>query len=177
MFLGMAHDRGLSDGEQRVLLVHPHWKVLVGPFLLAVVVVAALLVAEIVIPPSRAADLIRLVIAVAAVLVIMLWLMVPLLRWRTTVYELTTRRLSMRIGIIARRGRDIPLARITNVSFSKSLLDRMLGCGRLVVESAGMHGEEVLTDIPHVERVQAILFQLVEDERNRVSTDERRRLD
>ncbi|MGD0556030.1 MAG: PH domain-containing protein [Streptosporangiaceae bacterium] len=84
----------------------------------------------------------------------------------------------MRTGIIARRGRDIPLARITDVSFAKSLLDRMLGCGRLVVESAGMHGEEVLNDIPRVERAQAILFQLVEEERNRVSsTDERRRLD
>jgi uncharacterized membrane protein YdbT with pleckstrin-like domain len=177
MFLGMAQGRGLADGEQQVLIVHPHWKVLVGPFLLTIVVIAALLVAELVIPPSREANLIRLGIAVAAVLVVMLWLMVPLLRWRTTVYELTTRRLSMRAGIIARRGRDIPLSRITDVSFSKSLLDRMLGCGRLVVESAGMHGEEVLTDIPRVERVQAILFQLVEDERNRVSTDERRRLD
>jgi uncharacterized membrane protein YdbT with pleckstrin-like domain len=178
MFLGMAQGRGYAEGEQPVLVLHPHWKVLVGPVLLTIVVVAALLVGEVLVPSSREAAVIRVAIAAAAVLVIMLWLMVPLLRWRTTVYELTTRRLSMRTGIIARRGRDIPLARITDVSFAKSLLDRMLGCGRLVVESAGMHGEEVLNDIPRVERAQAIRFQLVEEERNRVSsTDERRRLD
>ena len=41
----------------------------------------------------------------------------------------------------------------------------MLGCGRLVIESAGEHGELVLTEIPQVERVSSLLFQLVEDER------------
>jgi uncharacterized membrane protein YdbT with pleckstrin-like domain len=173
----MASDPGLADGERPVLVLHPHWKVLVGPILLAVVVVAALLVVEVIIPAGHAAGLERLAVGVVAILVLMLWLMVPLLRWRTTVYELTTRRLQMRAGVIARRGRDIPLTRITDVSFSKSLSDRLLGAGRLVVESAGEHGEVVLTDIPDVERVQSILFQLVEDERNRAGTEERRRLD
>jgi uncharacterized membrane protein YdbT with pleckstrin-like domain len=97
----------------------------------------------------------------------MLWLMVPVLRWRTTTYELTTRRLRMRSGIVARQGRDIPLARINDVSFEKGLLDRLLGSGRLVVESAGEHGQLVLTDIPGVEYVQATLFRLTEDEQQR----------
>jgi hypothetical protein len=43
----------------------------------------------------------------------------------------------------------------------------MLGSGTLLVESAGEHGELELTAIPHVERVSATLFQLVEDERQR----------
>ena len=46
-------------------------------------------------------------------------------------------------------------------------LDRLLGCGTLVVESAGEHGELTLNEIPHVERVSSLLFQLVEDERLR----------
>lgn len=173
----MVYDRGLSGGEQPVLVLHPHWKVLVGPILLAIVVVAGLLVVEVIIPAGREAGVERLAVAIAAVLVIMLWLMIPLLRWRTTVYELTTRRLRMRAGIVARQGRDIPLTRITDVSFTKSLSDRLLGAGRLVVESAGEHGEVLLRDIPDVERVQSILFQLVEDERNRAGTEERKRLD
>ena len=49
------------------------------------------------------------------------------------------------------------------MSFEKGLLDRLLGSGRLVVESAGEHGQIVLTDIPQVVRVQAILFELVEE--------------
>jgi hypothetical protein len=35
------------------------------------------------------------------------------------------------------------------------------------VESAGEHGTLTLTEIPHVERVSATLFQLVEEERQR----------
>ena len=60
---------------------------------------------------------------------------------------------------------DIPLSRVTDVSFRKGVLDRLLGSGTLVVESAGEHGELALTEIPHVERVSALLFQLVENER------------
>jgi uncharacterized membrane protein YdbT with pleckstrin-like domain len=171
------YDSGLAGGEDPVLVLHPHWKVLVGPILLAIVVVAALLVVEVIIPAGHDAAVERLVVAVVAIGVLMLWLMVPILRWRTTVYELTSRRMRMRSGIVARQGRDIPLSRVTDVSFSKSLSDRMLGAGRLVVESAGEHGQVVLRDIPDVERVQAILFQLVEDERNRVGSKDRRQLD
>jgi Bacterial PH domain len=59
------------------------------------------------------------------------------------------------------------------VSFEKGILDRLLGAGRLVVESAGEHGQIVLTDIPHVEYVQATLFRLVEDEQRRLERDQR----
>jgi uncharacterized membrane protein YdbT with pleckstrin-like domain len=104
------------------------------------------------------------VVAVIALLALMLWLIAPVLRWRTTTYELTTRRLRTRFGILTRRGRDIPMTRISDVSFEQGLLDRLLGSGRLVVESAGEHGQIVLRDIPHVEEVQATLYQLLQDE-------------
>ena len=165
----MARELSLIDDEQRVLLLHPHWKVLIRPVLLAVLVLAAALVIEAVI--SAAAE--RLVVAAVAVLVLMVWLMIPVLRWRLTTYELTTRRLRLRDGIVTRRGRDIPLIRITDVSFEKGPLDRLLGCGRLVVESAGEHGQIVLRDIPHVEYVQSTLFKLVEDEQRRLDRDQR----
>jgi membrane protein YdbS with pleckstrin-like domain len=103
----------------------------------------------------------------------MVWLMIPVLRWRLTTYELTTRRLQIRGGIVTRHGRDIPLIRITDVSFEQGPLDRLLGCGRLVVESAGEHGQIVLTEIPHVEQVQATLFRLVESEQRRLEREQR----
>ena len=96
----------------------------------------------------------------------------PLLVWKTTTYELTSGRLRVREGVVARRGRDIPLTRISDVSFTRSLLDRLVGAGRLVVESPGEHGQIVLADIPQVERVQAILFDLVEQEQ-RAAPDDR----
>src|SRR6202044_2706768 len=125
------------------------------------------------IPSGRAATAERLVVAVVAILALMLWLMVPVLRWRTTTYELTTRRLRMRDGIVTRHGRDIPLARINDISFEKGPLDRLLGSGRLVVESAGEHGQILLRDIPRAEFVQATLFRLVEEEQRRLERNER----
>jgi uncharacterized membrane protein YdbT with pleckstrin-like domain len=169
----MARDPSLTDDEQPVLHLHPHWKTLLPPLLLAVIVVAAALVVEAVIPSGRAAAAERLVVAAIAILALMLWLIVPVLRWRTTSYDLTTRRLRVRDGIVTRHGRDIPLARINDVSFQKGLLDRLLGSGRLVVESAGEHGQIVLRDIPRVEFVHATLFRLVEEEQRRLERGNR----
>ena len=121
----MTQDPSLTDDEHLVLRLHPHWKTLVRPLLVAVLVVAVALVAEVVIPSGSAAAVERLVVAAVAILALMLWLMVPVLRWRTTMYELTTRRLRMRDGIVTRHGRDIPLARINDVSFPKG---RSTGC-------------------------------------------------
>jgi uncharacterized membrane protein YdbT with pleckstrin-like domain len=169
----MKFDRSLAPGEEPVLFLHPHWKTLVRPIALTFVVVAALLAGELLIPTSKTVAIERLALAAVAIVLLMWWLMYPLLRWRTTVYELTTRRMRLRDGIITRNGRDIPLSRITDVSFRKGLLDRLLGCGTLVVESAGEHGELTLTEIPHVERVQSTLFQLVEEEQARPDRDDR----
>jgi uncharacterized membrane protein YdbT with pleckstrin-like domain len=169
----MGYDDSYADDEQPVLLLHPHWKTLVRPLFIAVVVVAAALVAIVVIPSGKEAAIERLAVGVVALLALMVWLMVPFLRWKTTSYGLTTRRLRMRTGIVTRHGRDIPLARINDVSFDKGLLDRLLGCGRLVVESAGEHGQIVLTEIPHVENVHTTLFRLVEDEQQRLERSQR----
>ena len=98
---------------------------------------------------------------------------VPFLRWKTTTYQLTTRRIQLRNGILTRSGRDFPLIRISDVSFSQGPVDRLLGTGRLVVESAGEHGQLILNDIPDVQEVQSTLFQLVEDEQRRLAREDR----
>lgn len=166
---GVSNDASLAPDEVPVITVHPHWKVLARPVSVAVAVVAATLVAEVMIPWGAMAPAGPLILAGVAIVLMMWWLTVPLLRWRTTIYELTTRRLRMRSGIIARFGKDIPLSRITDVSFEVGLLDRILGSGTIVVESPGEHGQVRLTEIPRVERLQATLFQLVEDERRRMT--------
>ena len=163
----------LADDEESVLLVHPHWKTIIRPMLILVITVAAALALLIVIPSGSAAAAERIAIGVVAIVVLLVWVLVPILRWRATTYELTTRRFWMREGIIARSGRDIPLTRINDVSFEHGPIDRLLGSGRLIVESAGEHGQLRLNEIPNVERVQATLSQLVEDEQQRLTGEER----
>ncbi|HEY2551054.1 MAG TPA: PH domain-containing protein [Streptosporangiaceae bacterium] len=168
----MAGDGSLSEGERLVLRLHPHWKTILGPILLLALIVAAALAVLILLPLHSDTAQVRLGIGLAALILALVFFGVPLLRWWTTSYELTNRRLRLREGILSRRGRDFPLIRISDVSFSHGLLDRILGCGRLVVESAGEHGQLVLNEIPQVERVQSTLFQLVEDEQARLAREE-----
>jgi uncharacterized membrane protein YdbT with pleckstrin-like domain len=168
----MATAAGLSEGEHLVLKLHQHWKTVLRPIFVLAATVLALLVLLLLVAPVRNAAAGRLGLGAVALVIVVLFVAVPLLRWRTTSYELTNRRLRLRAGILSRTGRDFPLTRISDVSFAQGLLDRLLGCGRLVVESPGEQGQLVLTEIPHVQDVQATLFQLVEDEQARLARDQ-----
>jgi uncharacterized membrane protein YdbT with pleckstrin-like domain len=89
----------------------------------------------------------------------------PWLVWRTTHYVFTDERVILRVGVFSRDGRDIPLGRINDVSFSHNLIGRMLGYGTLTIESAGERGQVPLTDLPGVEKTQSMLYELVEADR------------
>jgi len=165
----VAGTDSLADGENLVLRLHPHGKTMVRPSVVLLLILVAAIVVIVVLPSSAShSGVIRAAVGVAALLAALAWFGVPFLRWRTTTYEVTTRRLRLREGIVTRTGRDFPLNRISDVSFSQSVLDRMFGCGRLIVESPGEHGQLVLTEIPDVRQVQSVLFQLVGDEAARV---------
>jgi uncharacterized membrane protein YdbT with pleckstrin-like domain len=84
----------------------------------------------------------------------------PFLRWVTTHYVVTDRRLITRRGVVSRTGRDVPLARVSDISFSHNVFERMLGCGTLVVDSGGDGGQLVLADVPRVEHVQRRIHDL-----------------
>jgi uncharacterized membrane protein YdbT with pleckstrin-like domain len=167
----MATTSGLSEGEHVVLRLHPHWKTVLRPLLILAATVVGLLVLLLYVSAARDSGLARIALSVVALVIVIIWVAQPLLRWRTTSYELTDRRLRLRAGILTRTGRDFPLSKISDVSFSQGLLDRVLGCGRLVVESPGERGQLVLTEIPRVQHVQATLFQLVENEQDRLSRE------
>jgi uncharacterized membrane protein YdbT with pleckstrin-like domain len=100
--------------------------------------------------------------------VLLWWSLRPWLKWLTTRYVMTTRRVVTRTGVLSRNGRDVPLTRINDVSFSHSVVERMFGSGTLVIESAGERGQIMLSDVPHVEATQRELYGLVEDETQRL---------
>jgi uncharacterized membrane protein YdbT with pleckstrin-like domain len=168
----MANAVGLTEGEHLVLRLHQHWKTVLRPFLILAATVIALLALLLLVSAVRDSAPARIALAVVTLVVVLTWVALPLLRWRTTSYELTNRRLRLRTGIVSRTGRDFPLSKISDVSFQQGLLDRLLGCGRLIVESPGERGQLVLTEIPHVQDVQATLFQLVENEQDRLAREQ-----
>lgn len=156
-------DNMLVDTEQVVLHLHPHWKRLVGAVLFTVLVVVAAAVGV----AFLHWPIVRYVILGLAVVLLLIYPLRRLISWRTTHYVFTTHRILLRYGVISRSGRDIPLDRINDVSFQHNLFERMLGCGTLIIESAGENGQIVLKDIPRVERTQGVLYQLVEQDTDR----------
>jgi uncharacterized membrane protein YdbT with pleckstrin-like domain len=148
----------LSEGESVVLDLHPHWKVIVLPVLelLATLGLAGFLLAVV------DDDIGRYAVLGVAALLVLLFVLWPLLKWRTTHFVVTTERVVMRSGVLARSGRDIPLQRVNDVSFQHTFFERLLGCGTLVVESAGERGQVTLGDIPKVEKVQRTVYELVD---------------
>jgi uncharacterized membrane protein YdbT with pleckstrin-like domain len=141
-----------------VLDLHPHWKVMFLPFveLLALLALAGFLLAQ-----DFGTTTNWVIIGVGVLLLLGLFV-VPLLKWRTTHFVVTSERVVMRSGVLGRQGRDIPLARINDVSFHHTFFERLLGCGTLVVESAGERGQVTLTEIPRVEKVQRTVYDLVD---------------
>jgi uncharacterized membrane protein YdbT with pleckstrin-like domain len=95
------------------------------------------------------------------VLVLIVWkVLIPFLNWMTTTYTVTNRRLITRTGILTRRGHDIPLPRISTVSSERDVLDRILGCGTLLLSEAS-DSQVKLYDVPKVESVSLTIANLL----------------
>ena len=167
--------RLLNDGEQVVLSTRTHVKALAVP-VVVLLVVAGLAGFATSLPDGEHAGLWRLAIWVVALLVLLRLVVVPFLRWWTTTYTFTDRRLITRTGILSRSGHDVPMNRISDISYDKSLLDRVFGCGTLVVSDASETGRVELRDIPHVEEAQlAVSEALFADPRLALSDRRERR--
>ena len=65
-YLRMTVDPSLTQDEHLVLVLHPHWKTLIRPFAVAVLVIVVALVAEVLIPSGSAAAVGRLVVGAVA---------------------------------------------------------------------------------------------------------------
>jgi membrane protein YdbS with pleckstrin-like domain len=154
----------LSENEHVVVHSHPHFKMLILPFIALVITIGVGVWLAIIGQDAAAPWNMVSEIAVAVVaLVLVVWLFfVPFVRWRTTHFIVTTDRLIAREGVIKRTGIDIPLSRINSVQFEHGLTDRIFGCGTLIIESAS---DEPLRfdDIPSVERVHTVIYREVND--------------
>ena len=144
----------LNEGEHVVVATRQHPKILLLPVLVLVVTLAVAAFADRALGGDGASGIAAIVIWVVAGLVIVWWVLRPLILWFTTSYTFTNRRFIKRSGLIAKQGRTIPLNRISGVDFEIGVIDRIFGCGTLVVSDASEQGLVELKDIPRVEEVQ-----------------------
>lgn len=151
----------LARGEQIDLELRTHIKAIFFPLVIGVVAIVAALAGSIWFSNEGWSGWLTLALWILAVLVLCVFVLVPVLVWLTTVYVITNRRLITRRGIVNKSGRDIPLYRINDVSYEKSLLDRMFGCGTLIISDASEQAGVRLHDVPRVENVQVRLNELL----------------
>jgi uncharacterized membrane protein YdbT with pleckstrin-like domain len=140
----------LNEGEHVVVSTRTHPKALIGPVLVLLLLVVGIIVL------SRYTDstVVGAIVGAVSVGIVVWWVLRPFVDWLTTTYTFTNRRFIKRSGFIAKEGRTIPLNRISGVDFEIGVIDRIFGCGTLVVSDASTDGSVELSDIPDVEKVQ-----------------------
>lgn len=155
--------RLLNEGERVVFSTRTHVKALLVPALVVVVVVVVAALATAWIDN----DVARYLIWAVALVLLVVYAVWPFLSWLSATYTVTDRRLITRSGVLTRRGHDIPLNRISDVSYERGILDRMLGCGTLIISDASEQGRVELKDVPRVERLQLVMSEQLSQGANR----------
>jgi uncharacterized membrane protein YdbT with pleckstrin-like domain len=152
----------LNEGEDIVLDLHPHWVYFIksGLLLLLTLALGIWMLAN----RWEGASL---GIAGVLVLVSLGWAGLTYLEWVTTNFVITTDRLIYRHGVLSKHGIEIPLDRVNTVFFSQSIVERMVGSGDLVIESAGEMGRQNFSNVRKPSAVQNEIYKQMEANENR----------
>jgi uncharacterized membrane protein YdbT with pleckstrin-like domain len=154
----MAYPKRLLSSDEHVeTQFRPHWRAILGPILLLLIALAAAILGYVFTDGT-----LRIVVYSVAGLLIVGGATAPLTKWWFTSYVITNERLISRSGVFSRRGKEIPLEVINDVSFSQSFGERIFRSGDLVIESAGEHGQSRYSDVPDPEGLQAHIYRLRE---------------
>lgn len=149
----------LSKDEVVIFQMHEHVKKIlaniVGAFLVLVILgIALAFMPDSVLPWGQWTSA-----GIAAVLLIIIFV-IPFIKWRTTIYIITNRRVITRSGVFSKIGHDIPLSRISNVAYDFGLIDRIFSCGTISLETSA-DNPLTLTDVPHASEVHVKLTDLI----------------
>ena len=155
--------RLLTEGEEIILDLRPHWIAMIKPVFWTVVIgaVAGFLHVKTGGKTDVRQVLQWIIIGVAFVLWIPLAAL-PAVRWRFTLFVLTNERVITRTGVIAKHSKEIPLETINDVTFGQRVIERIIGAGDLIIESAGESGQNRFTDIRSPEQVQLEIYRAAE---------------
>lgn len=158
----------LGEGETIEFEMHPHWRGLILPviWLILTVFIGAWLFTWFGGLDNIVGTIGRPATIAIGLFIVIVWVIRPFLYWITTQYVFTNRRIITRAGVISKKGRDMPLAKVNNVSFEVGVLGRILNYGRLEITSASDENL-VIEDVPNVEVIQRDVYRLHEQDDDR----------
>ena len=146
----------LTEGEDVVVDLRPHWAFLGWPLLATIAAVVLAIAVEV--SYSNAPNGL-LYVLLAAIALTGLWLAGRVLRWVTTSLVLTTMRIVERSGVFARRALEIRLERINELSYHQSLAARLGRTGEVMVEMGGETGVIVFEHVPRPAAFQSLITE------------------
>ncbi|HEY7876374.1 MAG TPA: PH domain-containing protein [Actinomycetota bacterium] len=153
--------RYLAHDEQVVLEVRRHPAVLVRPVLGAFVAVVAGIFVGIVLTPGSTHD----VIDTGAGLVVLFFILRALWRvweWWADRIVVTDQRIFEISGVLTRTVASMPVGRVTDMTYKRTIAGRLLGFGEVTVESAGQdQGLSSIDHIPHPDHFYRTITSLV----------------
>lgn len=129
-------ERYLVDGERVIVAVRLHWFHLARELLIALAATVLAFWIDTKVSPSPGGDLLRnasLLFWWGAIA----WLLWRVLNWRRDWFVATDKRFLLFYGFIRRRVAMMPLLKVTDMTYDRSLLGRLVGYGKFVLESAG----------------------------------------
>ena len=135
----------LLPHERQVITVRFHPAVLIRPVVevlggLAIVIAISMTIA-------RGNNTVILVIWFAW-LILVARLLINVFLWLESYFVVTTQRIMLATGIFTRTVNMMPLTKVTDMSFRRSAMGRLLGYGEFVVESAGL--DQALRRVDHL---------------------------
>ncbi|WP_055480328.1 PH domain-containing protein [Sphaerimonospora mesophila] len=78
--------------------------------------------------------------------------------WSVDYFVVTSSRMLLTTGLITRKVAMMPLSKVTDMSFQRSLLGRMLGYGEFVMESAGQ--DQALRTVPYIPYPETLYLEV-----------------
>jgi membrane protein YdbS with pleckstrin-like domain len=135
----------LLPHERQVITVHRHPAVLIRPIF--EVLVGLALAGWLSSSVAHGNGTALLVIWILWLL-LLLRLGVKAYEWSDTYFVVTSQRMLLQTGLVTRKVNMMPLSKVTDMSFQRSSLGRILGYGEFVLESAGQ--EQALRVVDHL---------------------------
>lgn len=149
----------LSQDEVVVRHMHTHIKTLLPAINIESILVIAAAVGSFFVPENARYWALATIWIAVLVLSIPL-IVIPWIKWSSTTYTVTTKRVITRTGVFTRTGHDLPLSRISDIQIEKNFDDRFFGCGTLALQTSA-DDPLLLHDVPKVEMVQVEISNLL----------------
>jgi uncharacterized membrane protein YdbT with pleckstrin-like domain len=124
----------LLPHERQVITVRFHPAVLIGP---VAVVLAGLAIAGLLSTTVARHHGTAMLVIWLLWLVLVIRLLYKIYVWLEDYFVVTSQRLILATGVITRTVNMMPLTKVTDMSFKRSGMGRLLGYGEFIVESAG----------------------------------------